>query len=511
MAGAQVTVSSEEVMTAREEEGEHSSTEQKSQVLLHLQPVLHGMNDDIADTGTTVLAIETHHDDSEADGDEVEYGYPITCGDSRAVLLFKKFVCPGINVRCVKFNDELISPKQFVHLAGKATLKDWKRAIRLGGVMLRKMMDSGQIDFYQHDTLCSNTCHSTKFDVLISRTRLPPGNSVQPSLSCLALDPVGGQVSPVTEDAHKAAEVQESLQDRISAAADWSNGPRRLLNPVTANGHATKRKLADVPDGVLTLWKGVADCGMMGEVLSSLQNELFSTFKRVELRSENGNLQETDVMLLNSLCEMFGLLDSVKQATDLRRSQTEKKKIHNSVYDFDELSEDKGKQSCDKGTSKKAASLKHPRTQRKSKTSSHPQSSLPSVKSATAIQPHSITGLCAASYPHLTINPQLFAHFSAYTSQRCHAETGRTDRDVHSATLEGDREISEADNQEEFHGLGREGNKRKDTSGIHKEPRQGSVKFWEGSHVRRDEVTEGLHDIEKVIMGRKASKKHKSK
>lgn len=46
-------------------------------------------------------------------------------------------------------------------------------------------------------------------------------------------------------------------------------------------------------DGVLTLWKGVADCGMMGEVLSSLQNELFSTFKRVELRSENGNLQET--------------------------------------------------------------------------------------------------------------------------------------------------------------------------------------------------------------------------
>ncbi|CAI5663326.1 unnamed protein product [Oreochromis niloticus] len=470
MAGAQVTVSSGELMTAREEEGEYSGTEQKSQVLLHLQPVLHGMNDDIADTGTTVLAIETHHDDSKADGDEVEYGYPITCGDSRAVLLFKKFVCPGINVRCVKFNDELISPKQFVHLAGKATLKDWKRAIRLGGVMLR--------------------------------TRLPPGNSVQPSLSCLALDPVGGQVSPVTEEAHKGAEVEESLQDRISGAAEWSNGPRRLLNPVTANGHATKRKMADVPDGVLTLWKGVADCGMMGEVLSSLQNELFSTFKRVELHSENGNLQETDVMLLNSLCEMFGLLDSVKQATDLRRSQTEKKKIHNSVYDFDELSEDKGKQSCDKGTSKKASSLKHPRTQRKSQTSSHPQNSLPSVKSATAIQPHSITGLCAASYPHLTINPQLFAHFSAYTSQRCHAGTGRTDRDVHSATLEGDREISEADDQEKFHGLGREGNKRKDTSGIHKEPGRGSVKFWEGSHVRReeDEATEGLHDIEKAVI-----------
>lgn len=45
-------------------------------------------------------------------------------------------------------------------------------------------------------------------------------------------------------------------------------------------------------DGVLGLWKGVADCGMMGEVLSTLQTELFSTFKRVELHSEHGNLQE---------------------------------------------------------------------------------------------------------------------------------------------------------------------------------------------------------------------------
>lgn len=36
----------------------------------------------------------------QADGDDV--GYPITCGDCKAVLLVKKFVCPGINVKCVK-------------------------------------------------------------------------------------------------------------------------------------------------------------------------------------------------------------------------------------------------------------------------------------------------------------------------------------------------------------------------------------------------------------------------
>lgn len=32
----------------------------------------------------------------------MEIGCPITCGDCKALLLMKKFVCPGINVKCVK-------------------------------------------------------------------------------------------------------------------------------------------------------------------------------------------------------------------------------------------------------------------------------------------------------------------------------------------------------------------------------------------------------------------------
>lgn len=38
----------------------------------------------------------------QTEGDDVEIGCPITCGDCKAVLLVKKFVCPGINVKCVK-------------------------------------------------------------------------------------------------------------------------------------------------------------------------------------------------------------------------------------------------------------------------------------------------------------------------------------------------------------------------------------------------------------------------
>uniref|UniRef100_UPI0037E8642C glucocorticoid modulatory element-binding protein 1-like isoform X1 n=1 Tax=Semicossyphus pulcher TaxID=241346 RepID=UPI0037E8642C len=504
MAGAEVTVSSGDLMMLKEEEGEASGSNHKTQVILHLQPILHGVNDDIADTGTTVLAIETHHEDSKAEGEEIEYGYPITCGDSRAVLLFKKFVCPGINVRCVKFNDQLISPKQFVHLAGKATLKDWKRAIRLGGVMLRKMMDSGQIDFYQHDTVCSNTCRSTKFDVLINSTRLPPGTSVQPSPSCLPLNPLGGQVPPLTgEVVHDAAEIDDPLEEKFSATAEWSPSGARPVNPTTANGHAAKRKRADTPDGVLSLWQGVADSGLMGEVLSSLQTELLATLKGVEARSEKANLQETDAAMLNSLCKMFGLLDSVKQALNLKRSKDEENKIHHNVYVLDDILEDQRKQGYDKCPSYKIHSLKHLRQQR------HNQLNLLSpVKTSPGIQPLSVTGLSAGSYAQLAINPQVFTHSFASTGRGYRAGAGRTDRDGQSAGMKREQEISDMENQQKCHRQGQE-----ESSGIHKEPGQRTIKFQKGPHLNREEKEEAeeLHDIEKVVIGGKVSKKHKSK
>ncbi|KAI3360444.1 hypothetical protein L3Q82_002339 [Scortum barcoo] len=522
MAGAEVTVSSGDLMTMKGEEGESTGSNHKAQVTLHLQPILHGVNDDTADTGTTVLAIETHHEDSKAEGEEIEYGYPITCGDSRAVLLFKKFVCPGINVQCVKFNDQLISPKQFVNLAGKATLKDWKRAIRLGGVMLRKMMDSGQIDFYQHDTVCSNTCRSTKFDVLINSTRLPPGISVQPSPSCLALDPLGGQMPPLTgEVVHDAVEVDEPLEEKLGTTAEWSPGPAWPVNPTTPNGHAAKRKRADTPgkykkghtDGVLSLWKGVADSGLMGEVLSSLQTELLATLKGVEVRSEKANLQKTDAVILNSLCKMFGLLDSVKQALDLKRSQDEESKIHNSIYVLDEILEDQRAQGCGKSTTFKIQALKHLPPQRHNTPNSQTHNLLSPLRSSPVIQPLSVSGLSAASYAQLAINPQLFAHLSASTSQRHHAGVCRMDRDGHIATPEKGHELGgrERGNKEKLQRLGQEGVEKEDTSGIHKEPGQ-TVKIQEGPHLRSEETeeTEELHDIVKMVLGRKASKKHKT-
>ncbi|KAK3525232.1 hypothetical protein QTP86_024953 [Hemibagrus guttatus] len=186
-------------------------------------------------------------------------------------------------------------------MSGKATLKDWKRAIRMGGVMLRKMMDSGQLDFYQHSTLCTNTCRSTKFDLLINNTRFPPDSSVlsTPTSSQVAVGN-GGEVVTIEE---KPEEATSSL--------DW------------ASAEATKKKEVEISEETLSFWKGIADVGLMGEVVSNIRTELLEMLRGVQLRSDQASLQDVEVAVLSNLTQVFGLLDSIKRILTARRQITD--------------------------------------------------------------------------------------------------------------------------------------------------------------------------------------------
>ncbi|XP_069567617.1 glucocorticoid modulatory element-binding protein 1 isoform X1 [Brachyistius frenatus] len=301
----EVTVSMGEVVMVKTDGEGDPDDPNKTQVILQLQPITAG--DESAETDAAVMAVEAHPDQTE--GDEVEIGCPITCGDCKAVLLVKKFVCPGINVKCVKYEDQLISPKQFVHISGKATLKDWKRAIRMGGVMLRKMMDSGQLDFYQHSTLCTNTCRSTKFDLLINNTRFPPDGS--------------GLTTPTTSQAQvvlgNGGAVGEDRVEVLSGKSEWSSSSLES---------ADKKGSNEISEDTLNFWKGIADVGLLGEVVTNINTELLELLNSVQLHSEPAALQDTDsclveVAVLSNLAQVFGLLDSVKKIVERRRQQTD--------------------------------------------------------------------------------------------------------------------------------------------------------------------------------------------
>ncbi|KAM4725003.1 glucocorticoid modulatory element-binding protein 1 isoform 2-T2 [Anableps anableps] len=296
----EVTVSvGDMVMVKNEDEGD-SDDPSKTQVILQLQPITTG--DQSSETDAAVMAVEAQSEQTE--GDDVEIGCPITCGDCKAVLLVKKFVCPGINVKCVKYEDQLISPKQFVHLSGKATLKDWKRAIRMGGVMLRKMMDSGQLDFYQHSTLCTNTCRSTKFDLLINNTRFPPDSTGITTPTSSQGQAVLGNGGTVTEDRGEV----------LGRKLDWSSSSMESGDKKGSN---------EISEDTLNFWKGIADVGLLGEVVTNISTELVQMLDGVLQRREQTALQDTEVAVLSNLAQVFGLLDSVKKILEKRKQQTD--------------------------------------------------------------------------------------------------------------------------------------------------------------------------------------------
>ncbi|XP_004642952.1 glucocorticoid modulatory element-binding protein 1 [Octodon degus] len=319
MANAEVSVPVGDVVVVPTEGNEGGNPEDtKTQVILQLQPVQQGIYEPGSENNTAVVAVETHTIHKIEEGidastieanEDMEIAYPITCGESKAILLWKKFVCPGINVKCVKFNDQLISPKHFVHLAGKSTLKDWKRAIRLGGIMLRKMMDSGQIDFYQHDKVCSNTCRSTKFDLLISSARAPvPGQQTSVVQTPTSAD--GG----ITQIAIS----EESMEE---AGLEWNSALTAAVTMATEEG--VKKDSEEISEDTLMFWKGIADVGLMEEVVCNIQKEIEELLRGVQQRLLQAPFQVTDAAVLNNVAHTFGLMDTVKKVLDDRRSQAE--------------------------------------------------------------------------------------------------------------------------------------------------------------------------------------------
>ncbi|XP_059772880.1 glucocorticoid modulatory element-binding protein 1 isoform X1 [Balaenoptera ricei] len=329
MANAEVSVPVGDVVVVPSEGNEGENAEDtKTQVILQLQPVQQGLFIDghfynrIYEAGSennrAVVAVETHTIHKIEEGidastieanEDMEIAYPITCGESKAILLWKKFVCPGINVKCVKFNDQLISPKHFVHLAGKSTLKDWKRAIRLGGIMLRKMMDSGQIDFYQHDKVCSNTCRSTKFDLLISSARAPvPGQQTSVVQTPTSAD---GSITQI-------AISEESMEE---AGLEWNSALTAAVTMATEEG--MKKDSEEISEDTLMFWKGIADVGLMEEVVCNIQKEIEELLRGVQQRLIQAPFQVTDAAVLNNVAHTFGLMDTVKKVLDNRRNQVE--------------------------------------------------------------------------------------------------------------------------------------------------------------------------------------------
>lgn len=170
--------------------------------------------------------------------------------------------------------------------------------------------------------------------------------------------------------------------------------------------------------------------------------------------------------------------------------------------------EERRKERCDKSTSSK-----HFRPQHHNLSNSQTQEMRSPFKTSQMIQALSPTGSNAASYAQLGINPHLFTPFSGSTGHHYHTSAGGMIRYGRSSALERNREHGGTGSQEKPHQLGQEVVEKDDTTGSYREPGQRINKSQVTPQLGSEEAeeTEGLCDIERVIIGRKASKKHKSK
>ncbi|KAI8497494.1 transcription coactivator [Branchiostoma belcheri] len=205
----------------------------------------------------------------DGDGDS-EVAYPVMCGDNQGLLIWKKFICPGIHSRCIKYNGMMRTPKEFVVEAGKAGLKDWKRAIRINGTMIRRMMETGELDYYQHEQVCSKTCRSNRFDV-------PSGVALQLSLQASGLRPpefvqTEGQGIPQLSLQASGLRPPEFIQTEGQGISQMVPA-ERLYAAAAALGASTPRFNPTSPTPVspedsLLFWSGIRDVGVLDGIFT---------------------------------------------------------------------------------------------------------------------------------------------------------------------------------------------------------------------------------------------------
>ncbi|TRZ20846.1 hypothetical protein HGM15179_006324 [Zosterops borbonicus] len=181
-----------------------------------------------------------------------------------------------------------------------------------------KIMDSGELDFYQHTKVCSNTCRSTKIDLTGARVSL----TSQTSTEYIPLTPASADVngSPATITI-------ETCED----ATDWSTS---------------------IGDDTFAFWQGLKDSGLLEEVIHEFHQELVETMKGLQQRAQDPPLQLGDAVLLNNVVQNFGMLDLVKKVLASHKCQMDRSR-EQYARDLAAL-----EQQCDEHR-KRAKELKH--------------------------------------------------------------------------------------------------------------------------------------------------------
>ncbi|MEE6506456.1 hypothetical protein FKM82_007677 [Ascaphus truei] len=160
----------------------------------------------------------------------------------------------------------------------------------MNGVMLRKIMDSGELDFYQHSKVCSNTCRSTKIDLTGPRMSLCSQTPTEYIPITPATSDVNGTPTTITIET-------------CESSGDWTG---------------------TIGDDTLIFWQGLKDAGLLEEVIQEFHQDLLETMKGLKERMQTPPIQLQDAVLLNNIVQNFGMLDLIKKVLAGHKSQMDR-------------------------------------------------------------------------------------------------------------------------------------------------------------------------------------------
>ncbi|CBY12901.1 unnamed protein product [Oikopleura dioica] len=231
----------------------------------------------------------------DAEGEEF---FKVTCGIIEAKLIWKLFRCPGISQKCIRMsNGEMITPKDLVKSAGKQTLKDWKRAIRINNTMLRKHMseEGGGLDYYLHEQHCSNTCKSSK-----TMSDISMGNSVgsNPSMG-------SSSASTSFDDAlvRPSSLTNQQSFKRASFERSSSEDSGDLLSQ-TDDDQASEASCQ-------TFWQGLnSQTDVSGDIFTAVMQKI----QDIQLRMMNNAMPAaSDAVAMTKIIDNLGMMPSVQE------------------------------------------------------------------------------------------------------------------------------------------------------------------------------------------------------
>lgn len=250
----------------------------------------------------------------------------VTCGNLVGKLHMDKFICPGIHRECIEFDGRFISPKLFSVMGEKEKLKDWKNAVRMNGIQLRKYIESGQLDFTNHQELCTGRCVPRA----PLKTMVFDDGTVAPFSSLLAGTGI------VLKENNYVYDSEESNMNHTEASGSQNMYISQYYNrddwhynhDIKPNVEVLHKTITldnsdeQPPDESQLFWKGIIELGLADEIF----REIKTTLDNLKLNLIRNNCQLDEVRKVSTVVNELGLSAKLKYRLAAHKTDMERQK-----------------------------------------------------------------------------------------------------------------------------------------------------------------------------------------